>query len=85
MNGAASWYFQDSGLNDGNHVYMLRVTDLAGNFTDSDDFVLKVDTSIPTTTVTINPQTTTDSTPILEWTCIGGTDQRRVRGYHRER
>ncbi|MCM7145832.1 Ig-like domain-containing protein [Enterobacter hormaechei] len=65
MNGAASWYFQDSGLNDGNHVYMLRVTDLAGNFTDSDDFVLKVDTSIPTTTVTINPQTTTDSTPIL--------------------
>ena len=44
---------------------MLRVTDLAGNFTDSDDFVLKVDTSIPTTTVTINPQTTTDSTPIL--------------------
>ncbi|WP_417645073.1 Ig-like domain-containing protein [Enterobacter hormaechei] len=65
MNGAASWYFQDSGLNDGNHVYMLRVTDLACNFTDSDDFVLKVDTSIPTTTVTINPQTTTDSTPIL--------------------
>ncbi|EPN8563872.1 Ig-like domain-containing protein [Enterobacter hormaechei] len=65
MNGAASWYFQDSGLNDGNHVYMLRVTDLAGNFTDSDDFVLKVDTSIPTTTVTINSQTTTDSTPIL--------------------
>ncbi|ENO2768608.1 Ig-like domain-containing protein [Enterobacter hormaechei] len=65
MNGAASWYFQDSGLNDGNHVYMLRVTDLAGNFTDSDDFVLKVDTSIPTTAVTINPQTTTDSTPIL--------------------
>ncbi|MEG7496523.1 Ig-like domain-containing protein [Enterobacter hormaechei] len=65
MNGAASWYFQDSGLNDGNHVYMLRVTDLAGNFTDSDDFVLKVDTSIPTTTVTITPQTTTDSTPIL--------------------
>ncbi|EMN5266077.1 Ig-like domain-containing protein [Enterobacter hormaechei] len=65
INGAASWYFQDSGLNDGNHVYMLRVTDLAGNFTDSDDFVLKVDTSIPTTTVTINPQTTTDSTPIL--------------------
>ncbi|WP_425279648.1 Ig-like domain-containing protein [Enterobacter hormaechei] len=65
MNGAASWYFQDSGLNDGNHVYMLRVTDLAGNFTDSDDFVLKVDTSIPTTTVTINPQTMTDSTPIL--------------------
>ncbi|CAM7318216.1 Ig-like domain-containing protein [Enterobacter intestinihominis] len=65
MNGAASWYFQDSGLNDGNHVYMLRVNDLAGNFTDSDDFVLKVDTSIPTTTVTINPQTTTDSTPIL--------------------
>ena len=65
MNGAASWSFQDSGLNDGNHVYMLRVTDLAGNFTDSDDFVLKVDTSIPTTTVTINPQTTTDTTPIL--------------------
>ena len=65
MNGAASWSFQDSGLNDGNHVYMLRVTDLAGNFTDSDEFVLKVDTSIPTTTVTINPQTTTDTTPIL--------------------
>ncbi|HBU6130026.1 TPA: Ig-like domain-containing protein [Enterobacter cloacae] len=65
MNGAASWYFQDSGLNDGNHTYTLRVTDLAGNFTDSDDFVLKVDTSIPTTTVSINPETTTDITPIL--------------------
>ena len=65
MNGAASWYFQDSGLNDGNHTYTLRVTDLAGNFTDSNDFVLKVDTSIPTTTVSINPQTTTDTTPIL--------------------
>ncbi len=65
MSDAASWYFQDSGLNDGNHTYMLRVTDLAGNHTDSDDFVLKVDTRIPTTTVSITAQTTTDTTPIL--------------------
>ncbi|MBA7993495.1 Ig-like domain-containing protein [Citrobacter freundii] len=65
MSGAASWYFQDSGLNDGNHTYTLRVTDLAGNHTDSDNFVLKVDTRIPTTTVSITAQTTTDTTPIL--------------------
>ncbi|ARC42920.1 type I secretion C-terminal target domain-containing protein [Citrobacter braakii] len=65
MSGATSWYFQDSGLNDGNHTYTLRVTDLAGNHTDSDNFVLKVDTRIPTTTVSITAQTTTDTTPIL--------------------
>lgn len=65
MSGAASWYFRDSGLNDGNHTYTLRVTDLAGNHTDSDNFVLKVDTRIPTTTVSITAQTTTDTTPIL--------------------
>ncbi|KPR42055.1 hypothetical protein, partial [Citrobacter freundii] len=46
-------------------TYTLRVTDLAGNHTDSDNFVLKVDTRIPTTTVSITAQTTTDTTPIL--------------------
>ncbi|ANG94153.1 type 1 secretion target domain-containng protein [Lelliottia amnigena] len=68
MNGATSWYFQDSGLADGHHTYILRVTDLAGNSTDSDDFVLKVDTSEPTTTAIITGQTTADTTPILSGT-----------------
>ncbi|PKA30673.1 hypothetical protein CWR41_12490 [Cedecea lapagei] len=68
MNGATSWYFQDSGLIDGNHTYVLRVTDTAGNTTDSDDFVLRVDTSIPTTTAAITGQTTSDTTPILSGT-----------------
>ncbi|MGG5839462.1 Ig-like domain-containing protein, partial [Huaxiibacter chinensis] len=68
MNGATSWYFQDSGLADGHHTYILRVTDLAGNSTDSDDFVLKVDTSEPTTTAVITGQTTADTTPILSGT-----------------
>jgi large repetitive protein len=68
MNGATSWYFQDSGLRDGNHNYVLRITDVAGNYTDSNDFVLKVDTSIPTTTATIAAQTTPDTTPILNGT-----------------
>jgi len=68
MNGATSWYFQDSGLHDGNHTYVLRITDVAGNYTDSDDFVLKVDTSIPSTTATIAALTTPDTTPILNGT-----------------
>nr|WP_313853336.1 Ig-like domain-containing protein [Winslowiella toletana] len=68
MNGATSWYFQDSSLRDGNHTYVMRITDTAGNYTDSDDFVLKVDTSVPTTTAVITAQTTTDTTPIISGT-----------------
>ncbi|MDU3154598.1 MAG: Ig-like domain-containing protein [Hafnia alvei] len=68
MNGATSWLFQDNSLKDGNHTYVMRVTDVAGNYTNSDNFVLRVDTSIPTTTVAITPQTTTDTTPILHGT-----------------
>ncbi|MGO3412464.1 MAG: Ig-like domain-containing protein [Kluyvera intermedia] len=65
MNGSASWSFQDNGLSDGNHTYVLRVTDTAGNYTESAGFVLKVDTSVPTTTVSVAAQTTSDTTPIV--------------------
>lgn len=68
MNGAASWSFQDNGLSDGNHTYIVRVTDKAGNYTESDGFVLSVDTSIPTTTAAITAQTTSDTTPIVSGT-----------------
>ncbi|WP_447839651.1 Ig-like domain-containing protein [Enterobacter ludwigii] len=68
MNGSASWSFQDNGLSDGNHTYILRVTDKAGNYTESDGFVLNVDTSIPTTTAAITAQTTSDTTPIVSGT-----------------
>jgi hypothetical protein len=68
MNGTASWSFQDNGLLDGNHTYILRVTDKAGNYTESDGFVLNVDTSIPTTTAAITAQTTSDTTPIVSGT-----------------
>ncbi|MFP8463951.1 Ig-like domain-containing protein [Enterobacter hormaechei] len=68
MNGSASWSFQDNGLLDGNHTYILRVTDKAGNYTESDGFVLNVDTSIPTTTAAITAQTTSDTTPIVSGT-----------------
>jgi len=68
MNGSASWSFQDNGLSDGNHTYILRVTDRAGNYTESDGFVLNVDTSIPTTTAAITAQTTSDTTPIVSGT-----------------
>ncbi|NIF34945.1 Ig-like domain-containing protein [Enterobacter sp. Tr-810] len=68
MNGSASWSYQDNGLLDGNHTYILRVTDKAGNYTESDGFVLNVDTSIPTTTATITAQTTSDTTPIINGT-----------------
>ncbi|WP_458363615.1 Ig-like domain-containing protein [Enterobacter kobei] len=34
MNGSASWSFQDNGLSDGNHTYIVRVTDKAGNYTE---------------------------------------------------
>ena len=68
MNGSASWSFQDNGLSDGNHTYIVRVTDRAGNYTESDGFVLNVDTSIPTTTAAITEQTTSDTTPIVSGT-----------------
>ncbi|EOC8682944.1 Ig-like domain-containing protein [Enterobacter roggenkampii] len=68
MNGSASWSFQDNGLSDGNHTYIVRVTDRAGNYTESDGFVLNVDTSIPTTTAAITAQTTSDTTPIVTGT-----------------
>ncbi|MDK9362202.1 Ig-like domain-containing protein [Lelliottia sp. V106_12] len=65
MNGSASWSFQDNGLSDGNHTYVLRITDLAGNYTESAGFVLGVDTSVPTTVATVTAQTTSDTTPIV--------------------
>ncbi|MEH3170864.1 Ig-like domain-containing protein [Enterobacter quasiroggenkampii] len=68
MNGSASWSFQDNGLSDGNHTYIVRVTDRAGNYTESEGFVLNVDTSIPTTTAAITAQTTSDTTPIVSGT-----------------
>ncbi|HCD7625461.1 TPA: Ig-like domain-containing protein [Enterobacter hormaechei] len=68
MNGSTSWSYQDNGLLDGNHTYILRVTDKAGNYTESDGFVLNVDTSIPTTTAAITAQTTSDTTPIINGT-----------------
>ncbi|OEI77648.1 Ig-like domain-containing protein [Enterobacter sp. ku-bf2] len=68
MNGSASWSFQDNGLSDGNHTYIVRVTDRAGNYTESDGFVLNVDTSIPTTTAAITAQTMSDTTPIVTGT-----------------
>ena len=68
MNGSTGWFFQDNGLNDGKHTYIVRVTDKAGNYTESDGFVLNVDTSIPTTTATITAQTTSDTTPIVSGT-----------------
>ena len=68
MNGSASWSFQDNGLSDGNHTYIVRVTDKAGNYTESDGFVLSVDTRIPTTTAAITAQTTSDTTPIVSGT-----------------
>ncbi|MCM7322832.1 Ig-like domain-containing protein [Enterobacter hormaechei] len=68
MNGSASWSYQDNGLLDGNHTYILRVTDKAGNYTESDGFVLNVDTSIPTTTAAITAQATSDTTPIVSGT-----------------
>ncbi|HCM9192379.1 TPA: Ig-like domain-containing protein [Enterobacter cloacae subsp. dissolvens] len=68
MNGSASWSFQDNGLSDGNHTYIVRVTDKADNYTESDGFVLNVDTRVPTTTAAITAQTTSDTTPIVSGT-----------------
>ena len=64
---------RDNGLSDGNHTYIVRVTDRAGNYTESDGFVLNVDTSIPTTTAAITAQTTSDTTPIVSGTVSADT------------
>ncbi len=65
MVGALNWTYSDSGLVSGAYTYSARVVDLAGNITSSSDFVLTVDTSIPTTLAQINNQTTRDTTPII--------------------
>ncbi|MCV4592941.1 hypothetical protein OFC51_28155, partial [Escherichia coli] len=57
--------YSDSGLVSGAYTYSARVVDLAGNITSSSDFVLTVDTSIPTTLAQITSQTTRDTTPII--------------------
>ncbi|EOM6311514.1 Ig-like domain-containing protein [Escherichia coli] len=65
MVGALNWTYSDSGLVSGAYTYSARVVDLAGNITSSSDFVLTVDTSIPTTLTQITSQTTRDTTPII--------------------
>ncbi|HHZ6473512.1 TPA: BapA-related adhesin SiiEA [Escherichia coli] len=65
MVGALNWTYSDSGLVSGAYTYSARVVDLAGNITSSSDFVLTVDTSIPTTLAQIISQTTRDTTPII--------------------
>ncbi|EFL3198133.1 Ig-like domain-containing protein [Escherichia coli] len=62
MVGALNWTYSDSGLVSGAYTYSARVVDLAGNITSSSDFVLTVDTSIPTTLAQITSQTTRDTT-----------------------
>ncbi len=58
MVGALNWTYSDSGLVSGADTYSARVVDLAGNITSSSDFVLTVDTSIPTMLAQITSQTT---------------------------
>ncbi|HBE7364979.1 TPA: Ig-like domain-containing protein [Escherichia coli] len=65
MVGALNWTYSDSGLVSGAYTYSARVVGLAGNITSSSDFVLTVDTSIPTTLAQITSQTTRDTTPII--------------------
>ncbi|EHL4818753.1 Ig-like domain-containing protein [Escherichia coli] len=65
MVGALNWTYSDSGLVSGAYTYSACVVDLAGNITSSSDFVLTVDTSIPTTLAQITNQTTRDTTPII--------------------
>ncbi len=62
---ALNWTYSDSGLVSGAYTYSARVVDLAGNITSSSDFILTVDTSIPTTLAQITSQTTRDTTPII--------------------
>ncbi|MGP3593666.1 Ig-like domain-containing protein [Vagococcus sp. WN89Y] len=68
MVGALNWTYAESGLISGSYTYTARVEDLAGNLNTSTDFVLTVDTSVPTTLAPINNQTTRDVTPIINGT-----------------
>ncbi len=72
MVGALNWTYSDSGLVSGAYTYSARVVDLAGNITSSSDFVLTVDTSIPTTLAQITSQTTRDTTPIISGVITAG-------------
>ncbi|MCZ8879992.1 Ig-like domain-containing protein [Escherichia albertii] len=65
MVGALNWTYSDSGLVSGAYTYSARVVDLTGNTSTSSDFVLTVDTSIPTTLAQVTSQTTRDTTPII--------------------
>lgn len=65
-----SWSLSDSlsGMDDGEYRYVVRVTDVAGNYTESDAFVYDLDTRIPTTVAYVNDMATEDLTPILTGT-----------------
>ncbi|MRT58291.1 Ig-like domain-containing protein [Enterobacteriaceae bacterium RIT693] len=76
ITGGTNWTFADSGLLDGNYHYVLRVTDKAGNYTESNDFTLTVDTSVPTTKALVDGLNTTDTTPII----TGSVDANLVNG-----
>ncbi|HDC4599042.1 TPA: Ig-like domain-containing protein, partial [Enterobacter cloacae] len=68
MVSALNWTYADSGLVDGSYTYSARVVDLAGNVTSSADYLLTVDTSVPTTLALVTSQSTRDTTPIISGT-----------------
>ncbi|MBU9844027.1 Ig-like domain-containing protein [Rahnella ecdela] len=63
-----AWTFSDSALADGTYIYVAKSQDLAGNTSSSTDFILNVDTSIPTTIATVTPESTQDTTPVISGT-----------------
>lgn len=74
MTGATTWTFTDSGLLNGSYSYIAKVVDKSGNITSSSGFELVVDTTIPTTTALINPQTTADTTPVISGSIDGALE-----------
>jgi len=62
------WTFADTLGADGTYQYIAKAVDLAGNVTNSSEFDLTLDTSVPTTTAAVNALTTADTTPILTGT-----------------
>ncbi|MCT4706594.1 Ig-like domain-containing protein [Enterobacteriaceae bacterium H16N7] len=68
MSDATHWSYQDGGLQDGAYQYQLKVVDIAGNYSESDAFVIHIDTHLPTALAVINDLTTQDKTPIITGT-----------------
>nr|WP_282705589.1 Ig-like domain-containing protein [Budvicia aquatica] len=72
------WTFNLNGLSEGTHTYHVVVSDVAGNESPaSNNFVMNVDITAPTSVITVDTKLTADTTPTITGTVTNlGADER---------